>query len=277
MSDTAIVSAWVASASVIVALSTVAGLVATKRAGGLLIDSRGRYSLAHMQVALWTIVMMSLILGTVLVRSIYRLPEPLDFEIPTSVLAVLGLSLSSGVLSTAIKVTKDRIQGDTVAASLPADNRPIGNFGVDELMPRLLQVFTKEEGASADRAVDVMKFQNFVVTFVLVISYITSAIRELRFLNSSVPAFNQSLLTLLAMSHIAYLLGKLPPQSGYPPLSVVERNNLLASRHKAPRVQPRRQSAQWSPVAPKRRSRVGTTGKRKKRSNVVDPRPRESE
>jgi hypothetical protein len=102
----AIVWSWIISAAVIVASAIAVGWVVTKRPTGLLIDGRGRYSLTHLQVASWSVVILSLIAGTAIGR-LFHGHDPLAFAIPGPVLAVMGISLGSGLLSTVTKSTKD--------------------------------------------------------------------------------------------------------------------------------------------------------------------------
>ncbi|MFE4756057.1 hypothetical protein ACFRIB_38500 [Streptomyces mirabilis] len=112
----AIIISWVVSAVLIVVIGVWVGWRVTGHVSGLLIDARGRYSLTHLQVALWTIVIMSVVSGTAAGRICHALP-PLDFDIPGEVLAVMGISLGSGVLTTAAKTNKDATRPESVAAS----------------------------------------------------------------------------------------------------------------------------------------------------------------
>src|SRR5215467_4705071 len=81
----AILAWWAGSAFVLIALGMVVGLVATGRLLGLLIDSRGRYSLTHLQLSLWTIVILSLLAGVFFGRWQHNV-DPLGFSIPSVVL-----------------------------------------------------------------------------------------------------------------------------------------------------------------------------------------------
>jgi hypothetical protein len=61
---TAMLAWWGIVAAAVVCLAVALGLRINKRVMGILIDTRGRYSLTHFQVALWTITILSLIAGT---------------------------------------------------------------------------------------------------------------------------------------------------------------------------------------------------------------------
>ena len=91
----------------------------------------------------------------------------LEFAIPSTLLLVMGISLGSAVGASAIKGTKDQVATNAIAASN------------DEDKPRLLQLFTLEEGTLADKAIDIGKFQNFWLTLILVMGYIALAVSEL--------------------------------------------------------------------------------------------------
>jgi hypothetical protein len=206
----AVFIAWAVSAAVLLLVAV--GLGATIRGGplGILIDSRGRYSLTQLQLVLWTVVIMSLIFGVFWGRLVGGLAaNALDFSIPSELLIVLGISVGSTVTSSVIKAAKDADHPERVAASDSGDP------------PRFFQIFWVEEGAMADRAIDVTKFQNFWFTLILVVAYVALAIATLAKLGDiskldSLPGFSAQFVTLLAISHGAYVAGKLPTPPGNP-------------------------------------------------------------
>ncbi len=59
----AIFVSWGISGAVLLGLAIAVGVAVTSRIDGILIDERGRYSLTHLQLCLWTIVILSLISG----------------------------------------------------------------------------------------------------------------------------------------------------------------------------------------------------------------------
>jgi hypothetical protein len=207
----AVFAAWAVSAAVLLLVAV--GLGATIREGplGILIDSRGRYSLTQFQLVLWTIVIVSLISGVFWGRLVHHLgAAALEFSIPDELLIVLGISVGSAATSSVIKASKDADHPERVAASAP-DGDP----------PRFSQIFWVEEGAMADRAIDVTKFQNFWFTVILVIAYVALAIATLTELGditklTGLPGFSAQFVTLLGISHAAYVAGKLPTPSGTP-------------------------------------------------------------
>jgi uncharacterized membrane protein YcfT len=203
--------AWAISAGGCLLIAVVLGFAVPIARGplGVLIDRRGRYSLTHFQLVVWTIVILSLVSGIFWARLIDGVGDPLSFEIPDEVLGLLGIVVGSAVATGIAKSAKDLSAGDRVAASGSADP------------PRPAQIFLLEEGAYADRVVDVTKFQNFIITLVLVVAYVAMAIEAIRDATSvdavTVPTFSGTFLTLLGISHAAYVAGKVPEQAGTPP------------------------------------------------------------
>jgi hypothetical protein len=205
----AILAWWGGSAVFLLALGLGVGFVATRQLLGLLIDSRGRYSLTHLQLSLWTVVVLSLVAGVFFGRWQHNV-DPLGFTIPSVVLALLGISVGSAATVTAAKVAKSTTRPANVAAAAPGPWRP-----------SLIQIFLLEEGTYADQVVDISKFQNFVITVVLVLAYIGLAVHTITAAGTAakvtaLPGFSATFLILLGISHAGYLAGKLPSPGGQP-------------------------------------------------------------
>ena len=207
----AIFLSWVGSAVVIILLAVFLGYKAQVGTGplGILIDGRGRFSLTHLQLVAWTVVILSLICGVCLGRWFEGLADPLGFSIPSQVLGLLGVAAGSAVVAGGVKSTKDTTSPQQVAASNEVDK------------PRLAQIFFAEEGAFADQVVDVAKFQGFIVTVVLIIAYVGLAIQTINDAGSvekltALPEFSATFLTLLGISQGTYVLGKIPGRQGEP-------------------------------------------------------------
>jgi hypothetical protein len=214
----AIYVSWGVSGAVLLVLAVVVGIAANKRIDGILIDKRGRYSLTHFQLCLWTITILSLLSGVFFGRLVHGVTDPLDITIPGRVLGLLGISLASGVTATTVKRTKDITHGDSVSVS-----------GGTEYPPRLAQMFFAEEGAFANQIVDISKFQGFVVTVLLVVAYIAVSVNRIGAAPSaqalnSLPDLSSTWLVLLAISHGAYVTAKIPPSSGTAEPSVEARD-----------------------------------------------------
>lgn len=210
---------WGICAGVLLVAAGLLGAWVRNKPLGILVDNRGRYSLAHFQMVTWTIVVLSLIAAVTVARVLNPASQAtaLEFAIPSTLLLVMGISLGSAVGASAIKGTKDQARPDAIAASNDDDK------------PRLLQLFTLEEGALADKAIDIGKFQNFWLTLILVMGYVALTVSQLRGVEANLitalPDFTDSMITLLAISHAGYLANKLPNRNGAPDgLSVAKRN-----------------------------------------------------
>jgi len=206
---TAIFLSWVVSALAILALTRILTLTLKRRWFWILVDSRGRCSLTQFQLAMWTLVILSLVSGIFFGRLIDKANPPLGFSIPSDVLGLLGISLGSAAVATTAKSIKNVTAPSSVAAS--NSNDP----------PRLAQIFLAEEGAFADQVIDIAKFQNFVITLVLLVAYAALAAHEIHHRKTAsavtaLPTISGTFLTLLGISHGAYVLGKVPTSSGSP-------------------------------------------------------------
>jgi hypothetical protein len=160
---------WAITAAVLIVCAGRVGKVANGKWTGILIDERDRYSLTHLQTVLWALMLLSLLAAIFLARLIAGLSlhspltpgDVLDIYIPSQILILAGISGGSAVLATAVKSQPDRTQ------------RFRDQQG--DAKPRFSQVFLVEEGANMDKAVDVMKFQNFFLTLIAVGAYVAMA------------------------------------------------------------------------------------------------------
>lgn len=229
-----IVLTWLISAGAMVLLAVLLGLRARGRILGILIDSRGRFSLAQLQLVLWTILLISLVSGVFWGRLAEGGADPVGFVVPPDLVGVLGISLASTMMSGVVKASKDATYGDCVAASDRVRD-----------LPRLSQIFMQEEGPLADRVVDVTKFQNFVITVTLVAGYAALATTMIDHAGTAakmaaVPGFSGAFITLLGVSHAGYLAGKLPVGGGGNPAPGLTVATLGTDAHPAnPRNPPR--------------------------------------
>jgi hypothetical protein len=206
---TTLYAAWAISAAVLVVAAIALGAAVGRGYLGILIDQRGRYSLTHLQIVLWTLVVISLISGVFWARLFDDAKTALDFGIPGELLGVLGISVGSTVAATVVKSEKDRSRAESIAATNETKR------------PSFKQVFTVEEGEFADRAIDVTKFQNFWFTLILITAYVGLCIGQFNDLNdigelTSLPGFDPNFVTLLGISHAGYIAGKLPDRPGVP-------------------------------------------------------------
>jgi hypothetical protein len=173
---------------------------------GILIDYRKRYSLAHFQVVVWSLVLLSLVGAVFLARLLARVPadQLLNFSVPQDLLVLAGISSGTGVLATAVKATKN-----TAAIQAAAGKTQFS------------QMFMVEEGSAADDVVDPTKFQNFIFTLVGVAAFVAMMATFLINANptapgaglDALPGFGSGLLWLVGLSSGAYVSGKIPDRA----------------------------------------------------------------
>jgi hypothetical protein len=194
---------WIGS---FLALSLLAVVMSRTRAKGvipgLLIDSRGRLSLSQLQMTLWTLVGLSLLTAVFLARLLAGVTDPLGVDIPDELLAAMGISLGSGVVSGAIKAGKD-VRGVHIK---------------DRYRPHLAQLYFVEEGQKTADFVDVTRLQNLWLTIIVLIAYVYAtwtyigAHPDVASL-TALPGFDGTLVTLFGISHAAYIGGKMPDRA----------------------------------------------------------------
>jgi hypothetical protein len=166
---------------------------------GILIDGRGRYSLTHFQVVLWTIVILSSVLGVLISQGF----NPEAVQIPPELLGLMGISAGSGVLATGVKGSKDA----------PGSRANVARTGVFKLSngktvtiaARFAQIWLEEEGDLADKVVSVTKYQNFIFTLVILAYYLTTAWKT-----GGLPELPERIVWLIGISHGGYVGGKIP-------------------------------------------------------------------
>jgi hypothetical protein len=198
---------WSIALLVLLLFACLAGRASGKGWLGILIDGRGRYSLNHLQIVLWTFLVLSTLVALVL----YTRPLGKSLEIPRTLLLLMGISVGSAATAGAIKSGK-AVRNAAVQRQgiLPAAAVMPG--GQVYLPPRPAQMVLQEEGPLIDQVVDVTKFQNLIFTLVIAGTYVTLLIDQA---NNGSPGFPDldsvpNLLWLLGVSHAGYLTGKLP-------------------------------------------------------------------
>jgi len=187
---------WLISGVSLLAAAAVAGRLTNGSFLGLLLDGRGRYSLNHFQVLMWTLLVLSTWLGVLI-----PFFEPERLRIPSELLVLMGISLGSASAAGAIKSAKDA-SGALVrrmGTLTMADGTRI------ERKPFLRQMFLEEEGFIADEVINVTKFQNYVFTFVAGFTYVGLVLKAQGF-----PVLPEELVWLVGISHGGYIAGKLP-------------------------------------------------------------------
>ena len=190
---------WVVSGLVLLILAIWIGRQTTKMFLGILIDGRGRYSLTHFQIVLWTIIILSSAIGVLIAKGF----DQTNFGISSQLLGLMGISAGSAVLATGVKATKD-------APGATAKVARVGTFTLRNgkttaITPHFAQIWQEEEGDLADRVVNITKFQNFIFTLVIVGFYVTLAWKA-----GGLPTLPDNVVWLIGISHAGYVGGKVP-------------------------------------------------------------------
>jgi hypothetical protein len=211
---------WAISGAVLLACAALIGRATGKGLTGILIDDRGRYSLNRLQLVMWTLLVLSTFLGLFFSSNYDPTNLKIVFNIPQTLLVLMGISVGSATTAGAVKSAKDlnpqaRVAKAGVLPPHPAAMAAAAALGAAPPPPQTFpakfsQVFLEEEGSQIDKVVDVSKFQNFFFTIAIGITYIVT-VANLK--NPNYPQFDPHVMALLGISHAGYVGGKLPTKS----------------------------------------------------------------
>ena len=190
---------WILSSLALLILAVWIGKHTTKQYLGILIDGRGRYSLTHFQIVLWTIVILSSALGVLISKGF----DATAFGFSSQLLGLMGISAGSAVLATGVKGAKD-------APGSTANVARAGTFTLSDgttvpITPSFPQIWLEEEGDQADKVVSITKYQNFIFTLVIVGFYVTIAWK-----GGGLPILPDNVVWLIGISHAGYVGAKIP-------------------------------------------------------------------
>jgi len=190
---------WIVSCLVLLLLAMAIGKQTTNRLLGILIDGRGRYSLTHFQIVVWTLVILSSAIGVLIADGF----NPTNFGFSPQLLGLMGISAGSAVLATSVKGSKD-------APGSTANVARAGTFTLSDnttttITPHFAQIWLEEEGDQADKVVDITKYQNFIFTLVVVGFYVTIAWNT-----GGLPVLPDNVVWLVGISHAGYVGAKVP-------------------------------------------------------------------
>jgi len=190
---------WLVSLLALLALARWVGRQTGQGTLGILIDGRGRYSLTHFQVVLWTIVILSSVLGVLISQGF----NPKAVQFPPELLGLMGISAGSGVLATGVKGSKDAPGSRAnVARTGPFT---LSNGTTTTIAARFAQIWLEEEGDQADKVISITKYQNFIFTLVILGFYVTAAWKS-----GGLPELPERIVWLIGISHAGYVGGKVP-------------------------------------------------------------------
>jgi hypothetical protein len=204
------VLAWLLIAALMAAFAAVAGHGVTGLARGVLIDERHRITLGRLQMLLWTILVLSAYMASALANIGRGAGSPLNVDIPSELWLTMGISTASLIAAPAALQFKERRHSGALHA------------WETEAESRLSDLFRGEEVADRDH-LDLGKVQMFLFTVVLVLGYalaVGDMLDESTAPFTALPAVDEGVVTLLAISHAGYLTRKaLPAATPAPPTS----------------------------------------------------------
>jgi hypothetical protein len=212
---------YVAVTAILVALCIVAGVLVNGRVDGVLIGDRNRISLARVQWVAWMIVL----LGAYFVEAVWNVAHSGSFpEMQTQLFGLLGIVSGSSVVSSLIVDAKMR--SPMVPSGQPQAVQPLaagddpGHKGSMDLNYNVAEaswadLYLGEEAANR-YVVDVSRLQKLIVTVLLVLAYLIYLWRAFSPSMSGelgMPAVGPTFLSLLGISHGAYLASKATPKT----------------------------------------------------------------
>lgn len=195
------VLAWLLIAGLMGAFAAVAGHGVTGLARGVLIDERHRVTLGRLQMLIWTILVLSAYLAAALANIGRDAASPLSVDIPSELWLAMGISTASLVAAPAALAYKER-RHMAELQSWPT-----------EADSRFSDLFRGEEVGDRDH-LDLGKVQMFLFTVVLVLAYglaVADMFDRTTGTFAALPAIDDGVVTLLAISHAGYLTRKALP------------------------------------------------------------------
>jgi hypothetical protein len=219
--------AWLVTLALVAGSFASVGIVIKNRWDGIFIGPQNKISLSRFQLVIWTLVVGSGLLTAGLANVSLGDETPLNISIPTNVWALLGLGSFTFVASPAILTNKERsgaintrlneinkalVKTDALKAALTAAGPVVRKSDPDDA--RWRDMFRGDE-SDAD-LVDFSKVQQLLLTTPLVVVYATALFTMFggADVQKAFPDVGTGFLSLLGISHAAYLGYKLTPKSG---------------------------------------------------------------
>lgn len=203
----------------------VIGSIIVKLPLGILITNHNTMSLSRFQAVLWTLIVlaayMTIVLGRIATSSAGDISSKLlGLEITTPLLALMGISYASAIgssIATSAKTQKTTDPATIDAAQKNADEGvQVSADGVvfENAQPKdasFVDIFQGDELADA-HLVDLSKVQMFFFTIVAAALFLSDVFRQLSqatdLTKVTLPVLPETLITLMGISHAAYLGNK---------------------------------------------------------------------
>jgi len=169
---------------------------------GVLIDQRNRISLSRLQLAVWSLLVISSITTEGVLNAVWGRAAPLALDVPKELWILLGLSMASFVAAPMVLVPKADVNA--------LFTKPLNQHAWRD-------IFYGDDTGNADQ-VDFSKVQQFFFTIVLVVVYATAlgAIMASTIPSSGIltfPPLDPNFIGLMAVSQTAYIAYKAMPQN----------------------------------------------------------------
>ena len=203
---------WIAILLLLALFVIVVGQGITGRWLGVLIDDRHKMSLSRFQLVLWSVLLISAFLATALTNlHLAKIPtQALNFNIPSEILAILGISATS--LTGAPLILNAFKPKDQIDKNGPGTDDPSGQ-------PSWFDMFKGDDTSNADY-LDFGKTQLFYFTIILVLVYGIALGNMFMMVDSkhptpilTFPPVNAQIVWLLGISHAGYLGYKVAPHA----------------------------------------------------------------
>lgn len=220
--------AWLGAVALLMLFAAIAGHGVTGCWHGALIDERNKISLSRLQATLWTLLVLSALLSAAFTNMRDGQADPLAIVMPGGLWILMGISATSLVGAPLVLSGKKNRSADDEQTRRTLDLLAKHNVNIDTVSTmgqvivngspqnaRWADLFRGEEIGNAAQF-DLGKMQLCYFTMILVLVYaaalgilFTGPVRVI----STFPDMDTSILTLLGISHAAYLANKAIPHS----------------------------------------------------------------
>ena len=218
------VAAWMVALLLMSLFLCWAGQGVTGSWRGIFIDPRNVISLSRFQMAIWTLIILSAFLTAAFFNISVGSEDSLSIQVPSQLWTILGISTASLVgaplilnqkatdqpSEEALQKTKVELQKQGFQNT---DTSYVGKILVNTQpdVARWSDMFTGDETSNGAH-LDLGKVQMFLFTVLIAASYMVALFQLFRYAQSdgitSLPALDQSTVSLLGISHAGYLINK---------------------------------------------------------------------
>lgn len=225
-SDARYFLAWLLTMAFLLFFCMICGKGISGRYLGVLIDDRNVMSLSRMQMLIWTLLFVSALIIAVMINSKVGSVQNAtqEIQIQWQIITLMGISTTSLVGSPLIlSIKKDQTPAPSEVDAMQLElNQPgASNDGkvatnASPADARWSDLFTGEEVGNAAN-VDLSRVQLFYFTVIVALAYAVMLGHMFLTFNgkliSEFPPLNQTLLSLIAISHTGYLTAKAFPHT----------------------------------------------------------------